>query len=57
MSLNPVAKESLKALSNALNPQEARHLGCYPGLLQGLLQHQRGHHLHHVQLDRPLPRQ
>ncbi len=29
-----------------------RHLGRYPRLLQGLLQHQRGHHLHHVQLDR-----
>ena len=23
--------------------------------LQGLLQHQRGHYLHHVQLDRPVP--
>ena len=31
-----------------------RHLGRYPRLLQGLLQHQRGHHLHHVQLDRPV---
>ena len=31
-----------------------RHLGCDPRLLQGLLQHQRGHHLHHVQLDRPV---
>ena len=31
-----------------------RHLGRDPRLLQGLLQHQRGHHLHHVQLDRPV---
>ena len=28
--------------------------GAIPRLLQGLLQHQRGHHLHHVQLDRPV---
>ena len=26
--------------------------GRYPRLLQGLLQHQRGHHLYYVQLDR-----
>ena len=31
-----------------------RSLGCDPRLLQGLLQHQRGHYLHHVQLDRPV---
>ena len=31
-----------------------RHLGRYPRLLQGLLQHQRGHHLYYVQLDRPV---
>ena len=31
-----------------------RSLGCDPRLLQSLLQHQRGHYLHHVQLDRPV---
>ena len=32
-----------------------RSVGCHPRFLQGLLQHQRGHYLHHVQLDRPVP--
>ena len=34
-----------------------RHLGRHPRPVQGLPEHQRGHHLHHVQLDRAVPGQ
>ena len=31
--------------------------GAIPGFFKAVFQRQRGHHLHHVQLDRPVPRQ